>query len=105
MVDISKAKSELSAAIKFVVSWLDKHGFDAKLKVYNTKKTVFEVSKDGVSDTLEITASREKMDLIHSYMAAFEKAFALKCENQRLKKELESLRISGGFGNAKCKAY
>lgn len=88
MVDTSKAKHELSPCIKYVVKWFDENGFDAKLTTYNTNKTVFEVSKDGVNDRFEITTSREKMDKMKSYMEFFAKSFDMKCENERMKQEL-----------------
>lgn len=88
MVDISKAKSELSPCIKYVVKWFDENGFDAMLTTYNTNKTIFEVSKGGINDRFEITASREKMDKMKDYMTFFAKSFDMKCENERMKREL-----------------
>lgn len=91
MIDISKAKKELSPCIKYIVKWFDENGFDAKLTTYNTNKTVFEVSKDGVNDRFEITVSREKMDKIKDYMTFFAKSFDMKCENERIKRELKAM--------------
>lgn len=93
MVDVSKAKSELSPCIKFVVKWFEDNGFDARLTTYNTSKTVFEVSKDGVSDRLEIPVSREKAEKMGDYMAFFAQSFNRKCENERLKQELKAKGI------------
>lgn len=88
MIDTSKTNKELTHCIKYVVKWFDENGFDAKLTAYNTNKTVFEVSKDGVNDRFEITTSREKMDKMKSYMEFFAKSFDMKCENERMKREL-----------------
>lgn len=92
MVDTSKAKWELSPCIKFVTKWLEENGFDAKLIIYNINKTVFEVSKNGVYDKLEIPASREKIETIGNYITFFAQSFNQKCENERLKQEL---RVKG----------
>ena len=93
MVDVSKAKSELSPCIKFVIRWFDENGFDAKLITYNTSKTVFEVSKNGIDDKLEVSANRENVDTISSYMAFFAQSFDRKCENEKLKQELKKKGI------------
>lgn len=98
MVDISKAKSDLSPCIQFVVNWLEDNGFDATLVVLNTKKTVFEVRKDGVSDRFELTASREKLDQMEQYMSLFAQSFESKCENERLKRELKAAGILTASG-------
>lgn len=88
MVDTSKAKKEFSKSIQKVISWLDESGFDAKLTTQNTKKTAFEVEKCGVSDCLEITASRENIETIDRYLEQFRRSFEMKCEIEKLKKEL-----------------
>lgn len=88
MIDISRAKSELSLSIQNVVDWLDKNGFDAELIKYNINKTIFEVQKSGTKDILEITNSKEKGDL-SKYLESFLKSFDMKCEIKRMKKEVE----------------
>ena len=93
MVDVSKAKSDLTPCIKYVVKWFNENGFNAKLITYNVNKTVFEVNKNGVNDIFEITASREKMNEIKDYMTFFEKSFNMKCENEKLKQELKARKI------------
>lgn len=89
MIDLSNAKSDLTPRIQFVVKWLNDNGFDVKLLTYNTKKTVFEVQKAGVTDTFEITASRENSANLEEYLAFLSKSFDLKIENERLKRELQ----------------
>lgn len=92
MIDLSRTQKELSESVQYAVKWFEKNGFDGQLTRNNTAKTEFVVSKDGVSDTFTLTATRQdprKCD-IKRYMAEFEKSFTMKCEIEALRKQLHS---------------
>ena len=93
MIDTSKAKWEFSKEIKYVVDWLVQNGFDAILDRQNINKTVFSVTRSGVNDILEITASREKDIKLH--LSNFEKSFNLKCGVQELRKQVDMRKEDG----------
>ena len=55
MIDISNAKWDLSKEEKYVIKWLNEKGFDGKLVKQYVSKTIFSLSKDGITDTFELT--------------------------------------------------
>ena len=81
---------------KAIVRWLDQNGFVGKLITANINKIAFLVTRDGVSDTLEVSSTR-KSDTFSAieYCEQFERSFNLKCENERLRNILRS-RLADG---------
>ena len=90
MVDCSKySHKEFLPPEKYIVKWLEENGFNAKLKTLNINKIEFEVERDGVCDTLSVTSKRkEYVEDAADYVNQFLKSFELKCENERLRKQL-----------------
>lgn len=73
MIDTVKAKWNLSKEEKHAIEWLDKKGFDVTLEKQFVSKTIFVVSKNGVSDNLELAQEQGKN--IESFMMQYEKRF------------------------------
>ena len=90
MIDISKAKWELSKEEKFAVKWFEAHGFSGELTKQFLSKTVFTVSKDGISDTMELMQGFEGIN-IAKYMEQYMNSFSLKRELIKLRKQAGAL--------------
>lgn len=86
MIDTSKAKWNLSKEEKYAIAWLDEKGFDVKLEKQFISKAIFAVSKDGVTDSLELAQEQGK---IGEFMQQYEKRFLNLLELKALKKELK----------------
>lgn len=53
-MDISNAKYDFSKEEKYVINWFNENGFDGKIIKQYVSKTVFEITKDGISDKFEL---------------------------------------------------
>lgn len=87
MIDLSNKKWDFNSDEEYVIRWLEENGFQGKLKKQFISKTVFEVEKDGVSDTLEIVMGEKNAYDIKEYMKNFAKSFQLKCEVASLREQ------------------
>ena len=91
MIDRTKIRKYTNDHEEYVMKWFDTHGFSGRVVHQWTTDTLFEVEKDGVTDTLQLTAAHQstKCDIV-KYMNDFERSFNMLCEIIRLKKELEA---------------
>ena len=87
MIDVSKAKWELSKEDKYIFEWLKKNGFDAVLEKQFISKMKVIVTKNGVTDNAEFI-SGIKFD-VKSYMEQYGKSFELLCELHKLREDKE----------------
>ena len=54
MTDTSKAKWELTKNDLYAIEWFNKNGFDVTLKKHQITKTIYDVSKDGITDSFSL---------------------------------------------------
>lgn len=86
MIDISNAKWDFSKEEKYAIQWLNDNGYDGKIAKQYVSKTIFEVSKDGVTDKFELP-QEVAFKNIKKYMEQYRKNWELLCELQNLRKE------------------
>lgn len=91
MIDVSGAKWDFSKEEKYAVKWLNDHDFDGKLEKQFVSKSIFTITKDGVTDKFELPQGF-KYRSISSYMNQFEKNWEMLCELQKLRKEAEEVK-------------
>ncbi len=65
----------LSRAEKYFIKWLDENGFDGKVIKQYQSKTVFQVSKDGIEDTVNIPNVYEKDFNVEVFCSNYLKQF------------------------------
>lgn len=87
MIDMSKAKWEISKEEKYAAQWFEDNGFDAVLEKQYISKTIFTVTKDGVSDKWELPQGLPKINL-KKVMEQFKTNWDMLCELQRLRKQV-----------------
>lgn len=85
MIDISKAKWNFSKEETYAICWLNEHGFDGKIEKQYIIKTVFTISKDGITEKFELPQG-VKFNVI-SYMEQFSRNWDMLCELQKLRKQ------------------
>ena len=86
MIDASNAKWEFSKEEKFAIEWLNENGYDGKIVRQYVSKTIFEVSKDGITDKFELPQGVVFKN-IKGYMEQFKQNWELLCELHRLRSE------------------
>jgi hypothetical protein len=86
MKDLSGKEWDYDKGEKYAIQWFEEHGFDVTLKKRYISKDVFEVSKDGVTDTFELPLGNKDIKY-RNVMEQFEKNFSLLCELQKLRAE------------------
>lgn len=86
MIDVSNAKWDLSNSEKFAIKWLEENGYDGKIIKQYISKTIFEVSKDDVTDKFEL-AQGIKFGSIETYMEMFKKSWKMLCKLNGTEKE------------------
>lgn len=89
MINLDKHEWDFDNAEKYAVQWLEDHGFDVVLKKRYISKDIFEVSKDGVTDTFELPLGDKKINH-RKIMEQFGKNFALLCELVALRQQANS---------------
>ena len=87
MIDISNAKWEFSKEEKFAIQWFNDNGYDGKIIKQYISKTIFEISKDGITDKFELPQGVVFKN-IKGYMEQYRKNWELLCELKRLRKEV-----------------
>ncbi len=88
MIDISSAKWDFSKEEKYVIDWFNKNGYEGKLERQYVSKTVFTVTKDGITDKFELPQGIA-FKSISNYMKQFEKNWEMLCELHKLRKEVK----------------
>ena len=84
MIDTTAAKWGLSETEQYVIKWFEENGFDGKLEKQYISKTRFTISKDGVTDHVELVQGITNMDVV-AYMEQYRKSFELLCELHQLR--------------------
>ena len=84
MVDITNAKWDLSKEEKSAIKWLDDNGYNGKILKQYVSKTIFEISKDGITDNFELPQSIDSKQ-IKNYMEQFQKNWNMLCELKKLR--------------------
>lgn len=90
MIDLTKAKWELSNEELYAIDWFKKNGFSGSLDRQYISKTKFTVSKNGVTDRFELQ-SGAGYD-IEAYMEQYGRSFEQLCELKRLRAQVAQQR-------------
>lgn len=91
MIDITNAKWDLSKEEKSVIKWLDDNEYNGKILKQYVSKTVFEISKDGITDNFELPQSIDAKQ-IKNYMEQFQKNWDVLCELKKLRQMRNQIR-------------
>lgn len=83
MIDISKARYEFSKAEEGFIKYLNEHEFEGSVEKQYVNKTVFIISRDGVTDRYEL---QRETNVATPYLEWFEGYWDLKCETHELRK-------------------
>lgn len=86
MIDIGNAKYDFSKEEEYAIKWFNENGFDGKLEKQYVSKTVFSLSKDGVTDKF-VLPQGIVFSNIAGYMEQYRRNWELTCELQKLEKE------------------
>lgn len=88
MIDINNVKWDFSKEEKYAIKWFNDKGFDGKLEKQYVSKTIFTLSRDGITDKFELQQGIV-IKSISKYMAQFEKNWEMLCELHKLRKETQ----------------
>lgn len=88
MIDTSNAKWDFSKEEKYVINWFNKNGFSGKIVKQYVSKTIFEITKDDISDKFELPQGIVFKN-IKAYMEQFMKNWNMYCELYELRKHSE----------------
>ena len=86
MIDTSNAKWDFSKEEKFAIKWFEENGYSGRIIKQYISKTIFEISKDGITEKFELPQGIEFKN-IKGYMEQYRKNWELLCELQRLREE------------------
>lgn len=86
MIDVSNAKWDFSKEEKYAIQWFNENGYDGRIIKQYISKTIFEISKDGVTDKFELPQGIVFKN-IKGYMEQYRQNWNLLCELQKLRKE------------------
>ena len=85
MIDTSNAKWDFSKEEKYVINWFNKNGFSGKIVKQYVSKTIFEITKDDISDKFELPQGIVFKN-IKAYMEQFMKNWNMYCQLYELRK-------------------
>lgn len=90
MIDVSSIRKNTSEHEEYAINWFNAHGFTGRVIHQWVTETAFEVEKDGVTDSFRLTATMQdkRKCNIKEYMEQFAKSFDMKCQIEKMKKEL-----------------
>lgn len=89
MIDISNAKWDFSKEEEFAIKWFKENGYSGKIIKQYVSKTIFEISKNGVTDRFELPQWIVFQN-IKGYMDQYRQNWELLCELHRLRSEAYS---------------
>ena len=89
MIDTSNAKWDFSKEEKFAIKWFEENGYNGKIIKQYISKTIFEISKDGITDKFELPQGI-RFKNIKGYMEQYRKSWTLLCELHRLREKTEN---------------
>ena len=89
MIDTSRAKWDLSKQEQYAIEWFTANGFVGEIKKQYVSKTVFKISKNGITDTFALPQSVTQKN-INDFMEQYRKSFDIlgiihKKENENMK--------------------
>lgn len=76
MIDVSSKRWNLSKDETAAIYWLEQNGFDGKIEKQYVSKTVFSVTKDGITDKFELPQGIA-FKSISDYMKLYGKSFEM----------------------------
>lgn len=91
MIDISNAKWDFSKEEKHVIDWFNKNGFEGEIIKQYVSKTIFKISKNGVTDRFELP---QDLKNVGRYMEQFSRNWEIFCELQQLRKAKEEKNMN-----------
>ena len=91
MIDTSNAKWDFSKEEKFAIKWFEENGYNGKIIKQYISKTIFEISKDGITDKFELPQGIVFKN-IKGYMEQYRQNWNLLCKLHRLREEIEKRR-------------
>ena len=86
VIDTSNAKWDFSKEELYAIKWFEENGYTGRIVRQYVSKTIFEISKDGVSDTFELRQGIVYKS-IKQYMEQYRENWKLLCELHELRKE------------------
>ena len=86
MIDISNTRWDFSKEEKYAIKWFNDNGYDGKIIKQYISKTIFEISKDGITDKFELPQGIVFKN-IKGYMEQYKKNWEMLYELQRLREE------------------
>lgn len=88
MIDISKAKWDLSKEERYAVKWFNENGFDGMLVAQFLSKTKFVVHKNGVTDNFDLPQGYKGIN-VKKVMEQYRKSFSTLCELVALREKVK----------------
>lgn len=85
MIDTSNAKWDFSKEEKYAINWFNKNEFSGKIVKQYVSKTIFEITKDDISDKFELPQGIVFKN-IKAYMEQFMKNWNMYCQLYELRK-------------------
>ena len=89
MIDTSNAKWDFSKEENYAIQWFNDNGYDGNIIKQYISKTIFEISKDGITEKFELPQGMEFKN-VKGYMEQYKKNWKMLCELQRLREEAKS---------------
>lgn len=87
-IDISNAKWDFSKEEKFVIKWFEENGFTGNIVKQYVTKTIFEISKDGITDRFELPQGIVFKN-IKGYMEQYRRNWSINLELRDLRNKVK----------------
>lgn len=87
-IDISNAKWDFSKEEKFAIKWFEDNGFTGKIVKQYVTKTIFEISKDGITDRFELPQGIVFKN-IKGYMEQYRRNWSINLELRDLRNKVK----------------
>lgn len=87
-IDISNAKWDFSKEEKFAIKWFEDNGFTGKIVKQYVTKTIFEISKDGITDRFELPQGVVFKN-IKGYMEQYRRNWSINLELRDLRNKVK----------------
>lgn len=87
-IDISNAKWDFSKEEKFSIKWFEENGFTGKIVKQYVTKTIFEISKDGITDRFELPQGVVFKN-IKGYMEQYRRNWSINLELRDLRNKVK----------------
>lgn len=87
MKNLDKKEWDFSAGEKYAIKWLEDNDFEVVINKRYISKTIFSVTKNGVTDNFNLPLGDEKINY-KKVMEQFAKNFELYCELKKLREQV-----------------